>query len=102
MNVGSDEQFNDKIKPDRSACRACIHGNGNHLGRGVELHCARAQGNHGVTQREVLVLQAFHVAQQLRLGMVQAENLMRQVRGRSGKGCRKGRLCNSIEPYGDY
>lgn len=40
---------------------------GDHLGRGVELHGARTKADHGGVERQVLVLQALEVSQHLGL-----------------------------------
>ena len=54
-------------------------GDGHHLGRGVELHGAGAQRDHGVRQRQVPVLQTLEVAQHLVLAVVQVEDGRLQV-----------------------
>ena len=54
---------------------------GDHLTGGIQLHGAAAQGNHGVCQGEVLVLQALQVAQHLMLTLVQVEDLVLQEWG---------------------
>nr|GFD42746.1 hypothetical protein [Tanacetum cinerariifolium] len=50
-----------------------------HLGRGIELHGARAQRNHAMGKAQVLVFELFHVAQQLVLGVVRVEDGVREV-----------------------
>ena len=52
-----------------------------HLRRAVQLHGARAQRDHGVHQRDVLVLQSLHVADDLGLGVVRVEDGVRQEGG---------------------
>ena len=52
-----------------------------HFGGGVQLHGARAEGNHRVGQRDVFALQAFDVAHHFCLGVVEAEDVVRQVGG---------------------
>lgn len=42
-------------------------GDGDHLGRGVQLHRARAKADHRRVERQVLVLQALQVSQHLGL-----------------------------------
>mmetsp|Transcript_26413 Transcript_26413/g.67196 ORF Transcript_26413/g.67196 Transcript_26413/m.67196 type:complete len:1036 (+) Transcript_26413:699-3806(+) len=59
---------------------------GRHLARGVELHGARAQRDHGVSQRQVLVLQPLQVAQHVVLVVVRVEHGVRE----EGGGARKG------------
>ncbi|KUI56020.1 hypothetical protein VP1G_10792 [Cytospora mali] len=54
-------------------------GNEGHLGRAVELHCARAERNHGVDKREVLGLQVVNVSQHLSLRMVGVEDWLEDV-----------------------
>ena len=53
-------------------------GDGFHLGRGVQLHGARAQRDHGAVQGEVPVGQLADVAQQLGLGTVGVEHRVLQ------------------------
>ena len=52
-----------------------------HLRCAVKLHGARPQRDHGVHQRDVLVLQPFHVADDLGLGVVRVEDGVRQEGG---------------------
>ena len=61
-----------------------------HLGRGVELHGAGAQRDHGAREREVAGLEPFDVPQHLGLGVVQVEDRMRQVRRAPLEGRRDG------------
>ena len=56
-------------------------GDGKHLGGGVELHGARAQGDHGVCQGQVLGLQVTDVAKHLGLRVVGVEYRVRQILG---------------------
>ena len=56
-------------------------GDGFHLGRGVQLHGARAQRDHGAVQGQVTVREAADVAQQLGLGAVRVEHRVLQVVG---------------------
>ncbi len=56
-------------------------GDGFHLGRGVELHGAGAQRDHGAVQRQVPVGEPADVAQQLGLGTVGVEDRVLQVIG---------------------
>ena len=51
-------------------------GDGEHLGRGIELHRARAERNHRAVEREVLVGQPAKVAQHLVLAVVLTEDRM--------------------------
>ncbi len=60
-------------------------GDGLHLRRRVELHRARAQRDHRAVQREVLVRETAQVAQHRRLGAVQAEDRVLEVRRRPGR-----------------
>jgi hypothetical protein len=50
---------------------------GDHLASCVELHGAAAQGNHGVRQRQVAVLQALKVAQHLVLTAAAQQKVQR-------------------------
>ena len=50
-----------------------------HLGRGVQLHGARAERDHRRGEREVARLEPLDVAQHLGLGVVAVEHRMRQV-----------------------
>mmetsp|Transcript_30563 Transcript_30563/g.85618 ORF Transcript_30563/g.85618 Transcript_30563/m.85618 type:complete len:299 (-) Transcript_30563:1347-2243(-) len=61
-------------------------GDGDHLRRGVQLHGARAKGDHGVHQGEVLLLKAGQVAQHLVLGVVAVEDGGRQEVRLAGEG----------------
>ena len=56
-------------------------GDGFHLGRGVQLHGARTQRDHGAVQGQVAVREAADVAQQLGLGAVRVEHRVLQVVG---------------------
>ena len=53
---------------------------GDHLTGGIQLHGAAAQSNHGVRQRQVLVLQPLQVPQHLMLAVVQVEDFVLQKR----------------------
>ena len=53
-------------------------GDGHHLRRGVQLHGAGAERDHGAIERHVPVLQPLEVAQHLVLGAVRAEHGVRQ------------------------
>mmetsp|Transcript_38161 Transcript_38161/g.107835 ORF Transcript_38161/g.107835 Transcript_38161/m.107835 type:complete len:471 (+) Transcript_38161:431-1843(+) len=57
-----------------------------HLRGGIELHGAAAQRDHGMHQRQVLVLQPFQVAQHLMLRVVEVEDGLLQEGGRAGHG----------------
>ena len=59
------------------------HVTGNHFGRRVELHRARAQRNHRAVERDVAVGEPAQVAQHLRFGVVAVERRMREERRRS-------------------
>jgi hypothetical protein len=54
-------------------------GDRDHLARGVELHGARAQRDHGAVQRQVLVRELADVAQHAGLGVVRVEHRVREV-----------------------
>jgi hypothetical protein len=58
-------------------------GDGKHLSGGVELHGARAQGNHRVDERNILGLKVVDVSQKLGLGVVLVENGLLKVTGLS-------------------
>ena len=45
-------------------------GHRHHLGRGVQLHGAGAERNHGAVEREIAIGEPAHVAQHLGLGAV--------------------------------
>nr|GEU28245.1 hypothetical protein [Tanacetum cinerariifolium] len=60
-------------------------GDRDHFGRGVELHGARAERDHGAVQRQVLVGQAAQVAQHFGFGVVAVEHGVRQVRAGAGQ-----------------
>ena len=62
-------------------------GDRDHLAGRVELHRARAQGDHRVVEGQVTVLQALQVAQHLVLGVVGVEYRM----GQDGRRCAAGR-----------
>ena len=49
-------------------------GYGDHLGAGIQLHGAGAEGDHGAVQRQVLELQAPEIAQHFRLAAVTGED----------------------------
>ena len=49
-------------------------GDGDHLGGGVELHGAGAEGDHGAVEGEVAVGEAAHVAEHFGLGVVLVED----------------------------
>ncbi|MCY1419456.1 hypothetical protein D9M71_350460 [compost metagenome] len=55
-------------------------GDGDHLAGGVELHGARAQRDHRLVQRQVLVLQLLEVAQHLGFTVVQVEHRVGEER----------------------
>ncbi|KAF1060951.1 MAG: hypothetical protein GAK45_02373 [Pseudomonas citronellolis] len=55
-------------------------GDGNHFAGGVEFHGARAQRNHRLVQRQVLVLQLLEVTQHLGFAVVQVEYRMFEQR----------------------
>ncbi len=57
----------------------------NHLARGVELHRARAEGDHRRRQRQIAVLESLQIAQHLRFGMMRVEDGM----GAEGRGARQ-------------
>ena len=57
-------------------------GHGHHLGGRVELHRARAQGDHAVHEAVILLLQRKNVAQHLGLALARAKHRMRQKRRR--------------------
>ncbi len=63
-----------------------------HLGRGVELHRARAERDHRLREREVARLQPRHVAQHLGLGVVAVEDRVREERAPAGVGRRHRHL----------
>ena len=52
-----------------------------HLRRAVQLHRARPQRDHGVHERDVLVLEPLHVAHDLGLGVVRVEDGMGEEGG---------------------
>ncbi|MNM51550.1 hypothetical protein D3C81_626120 [compost metagenome] len=53
-------------------------GHRDHLGGGVELHGAGAQGDHGVVQGQIFRFETVDVAQHLGLGVVLVEHLVGQ------------------------
>lgn len=55
-----------------------LGGHRDHLGGGVELHGAGAQGNHGVVQGQIFRFETVDVAQHLGLGVVLVEYLVGQ------------------------
>jgi hypothetical protein len=61
-----------------------------HLARGIQLHRAAAERDHGVAQREVPRLEALDVAQHLGLGVVPVEHRVREVRARARQRLRDG------------
>ena len=56
-------------------------GDRQHLGRGVELHRAGAERNHGAIKREVAIREATHVAGHLAFRPVHVKDRMGQIRG---------------------
>ncbi len=66
-------------------------GDGLELGGGVELHSARAQRDHAAVERVVLVGEAAQVAHHRRLGVVRAEDRVREVVARAGQRLGPGR-----------
>ena len=60
-------------------------GDRDHLARGVELHRARAERDHGAVERDVLVREAPQVAQHLGLRVVAVEDRVREVGARPGE-----------------
>ena len=60
-------------------------GDRDHLARGVELHGARAERDHGAVERDVLVGEAAQVAQHLGLGVVAVEDRVREERARCAR-----------------
>ena len=55
-------------------------GDGQHLGRGVELHRAGAEWNHGAIEREVAIGEAAHVTRHLTFRPVHVKDRMGQIR----------------------
>lgn len=51
---------------------------GNHFSGGVQLHGAATQGNHGVREGQVLVLQPLQVAQHLVLTLIEVKDFVLQ------------------------
>ena len=60
-------------------------GDGDHLSSGVELHCARPEGDHRVGEGQVLVLQALEVPQHRVLVVVRVENRVLEEGGGTGE-----------------
>ena len=56
-------------------------GDRQHLGRGVELHRAGAERNHGAIEREVAIREAAHVARHFAFSSVHVKDRMSQIRG---------------------
>jgi hypothetical protein len=50
--------------------------NGQHLARGIELHGARSQGDHGCREGKVLRLEPPDIAQELRFGVMRVKDGM--------------------------
>ena len=68
-------------------------GDRDHLGRGVELHRARAEGDHAVDERDVALRQLEDVTQHLVLRLVVGEDGVRHEGGRAPRRRRqRGRL----------
>ncbi|MNS52116.1 hypothetical protein D3C72_848200 [compost metagenome] len=62
-------------------------GDGDHLGRGVQLHGARTQRDHRAVQRQVLVGQLAQVAQHVGFGLHAGENRVLQDGAFARDGC---------------
>ena len=69
---------------------------GQHLGRGVQLHGARAQRNHRSVQRQVSVAQPSQVAQHLVFGVVSVEHLLWQHVAAAARRQAVGNLAGSV------
>lgn len=57
-----------------------IHADSKHFGSSVELHCARTQWYHGMTERQVLILQLLDVSVYIKPTHVARQNFSGQCR----------------------
>ncbi|MNM39129.1 hypothetical protein D3C81_499000 [compost metagenome] len=69
-----------RIRRERVDVRELGPGHGDHFRRGVQLHGAGTERDHGAVQRQVLVGQAAQVAQHFVFRVVAVEDRVRQIR----------------------
>ncbi|MNH04525.1 hypothetical protein D3C79_638220 [compost metagenome] len=76
-------------------------GDRDHLAGGVEFHGARAQRDHRLVQRQVLVLQLLEITQHLGFAVMQVEHRVREewraAHQALGNGLRQGQLIQRID-----
>ncbi len=73
-------------------------GNGNHLGRCIQLHGARAQWNHAAVQCQVFIGQTAQITQHIGFGMNTGKNRMRQNSRLPGHTIRHKNIQFGIKP----